>query len=66
MSFGSKCLYCDLNHDNKFKFLGLREIDKKLKALKNYYSYRRRSVEKVVMAGGNPFCLDTKYCNRNN
>jgi len=54
-----KCLYCDLNHENKFKFLGLQEIDKKLKALKNYYSNRRRPVEKVVMAGGNPFCLDT-------
>ena len=54
-----KCLYCDLNHENKFKFLGLQEIDKKLKALKNYYSNRRRPVEKVVLAGGNPFCLDT-------
>ncbi len=55
----NKCLYCDLNHDNKFKFLGLQETDKKLKALKEYYSNRRRPVEKVVMAGGNPFCLDT-------
>lgn len=55
----NKCLYCDLNHDNKFKFLGLQEIDKKLKALKEYYSNRRRPVKKVVMAGGNPFCLDT-------
>ena len=54
-----KCLYCDLNHENKFKFLGLQEIDKKLKVLKNYYSNRRRPVEKVVLAGGNPFCLDT-------
>jgi radical SAM superfamily enzyme YgiQ (UPF0313 family) len=55
----NKCLYCDLNHDNKFKFLGLQEIDKKLKALKEYYSNRKRPVKKVVMAGGNPFCLDT-------
>lgn len=55
----NKCLYCDLNHDNKFKFLGLQEINKKLKALKEYYSNRRRPVKKVVMAGGNPFCLDT-------
>lgn len=54
-----KCLYCDLNHNNRFRFLGLQEIDKKLKALKNYYSNKRRPVEKVVMAGGNPFCLDT-------
>lgn len=55
----NKCLYCDLNHDNKFKFLGLQEIGKKLKALKEYYSNRKRPVKKVVMAGGNPFCLDT-------
>lgn len=55
----NKCLYCDLNHDNKFKFLGLQEINKKLKALKEYYSNRKRPVKKVVMAGGNPFCLDT-------
>ena len=54
-----QCLYCDLNHENKFQFLGLEEIDKKLKALKNYYSNKRRPVEKVVLAGGNPFCLDT-------
>ena len=54
-----KCLYCDLNHENKFQFLGLEEINKKLKALKSYYSNRRRPVEKVVLAGGNPFCLDT-------
>ena len=55
-----KCLYCDLNHGNKFKFLGLKEIEEKLKLLKEYYSYRSRPVEKVVMAGGNPFCLDTE------
>ena len=54
-----KCLYCDLNHENRFKFLGLEEINRKLKVLKDYYSNRRRPVEKVVMAGGNPFCLDT-------
>ena len=54
-----KCLYCDLNHENKFQFLGLEEIHKKLEALKNCYSNRRKPVEKVVLVGGNPFCLDT-------
>ena len=54
-----KCLYCDLNHENKFQFLGLQEINKKLELLKKYYSNRRRPVEKVVLAGGNSFCLDT-------
>lgn len=55
----NKCLYCDLNHDNRFKFLGLEEIDSKLKILNKFYSNRRKPVEKVVLAGGNPFCLDT-------
>lgn len=55
----NKCLYCDLNHDNKFKFLGLEEIDNKLRVLNKFYSNRRKPVEKVVLAGGNPFCLDT-------
>lgn len=55
----NKCLYCDLNHGSRFRFLGLQEIEEKLKALKTYYFNRRRPVEKVVMIGGNPFCLDT-------
>ncbi|HEY8363518.1 MAG TPA: radical SAM protein [Tissierellaceae bacterium] len=54
-----KCLYCDLNHDNKFKFLGLNVIEDKLKILKEIYSNRRKPVKKIVLAGGNPFCLDT-------
>ena len=54
-----KCLYCDLNHENKFRFLGLDVIEQKVKALQHYYSNRRRPVEKVVLAGGNPFCIDT-------
>ena len=54
-----QCLYCDLNHENKFQFLGMEEINKKLEALKNCYSNRRKPVEKVVLVGGNPFCLDT-------
>ena len=56
---GINVYICDLNHDHKFKFLGLEEINKKLADLKNYYSNRRRSVEKIVLVGGNPFCLDT-------
>lgn len=54
-----KCLYCDLNQGNRFKFFGLEEIENRLKILKRFYSNRRRPVERVVMAGGNPFCLDT-------
>lgn len=55
----NKCLYCDLNQGNNYRFLGLEEINKRLKMLKSHYSNRRRTVNKVVMAGGNPFCLDT-------
>ncbi|MBU5427452.1 radical SAM protein [Tissierella pigra] len=55
----NKCLYCDLNQGNKYRFLGLEEIDRRLKILKDYYSNRHRTVKKVVMAGGNPLCLDT-------
>lgn len=55
----NKCLYCDLNQGNKYRFLGLEEINRRLKMLKSHYSNRRRTVNKVVMAGGNPFCLDT-------
>ncbi len=54
-----KCLYCDLNQGNKFKFFGLEEIENRLNILRKFYSNRRRPVEKVVMAGGNPLCLDT-------
>jgi len=55
----NKCLYCDLNHDNRFRFLGLEEIENKLKILNKFYFNRRKPVEKVVLVGGNPFCLDT-------
>ena len=54
-----KCLYCDLNQGNRFKVLGLEEIDKRLNILYKFYSNRRRPVERVVLAGGNPFCLNT-------
>ncbi|NLV88862.1 MAG: hypothetical protein GX021_05825 [Tissierellia bacterium] len=40
-----KCLYCDLNHHNRFKFLGLKELDNRLKILNKYYSKRRKPVE---------------------
>lgn len=53
-----RCLYCDLNHGNKFRFLGFDAIEQKLIALKNHYAARRRPVGKIVLAGGNPFCLD--------
>lgn len=55
-----KCLYCDLNQHNKFAFFGIEKIEEKLIMLKDYYSSKRNPVKKVVMAGGNPFCLDTK------
>lgn len=55
-----KCLYCDLNQHNKFGFFGLKIIEEKLIMLKDYYSSKRNPVKKVVMAGGNPLCLDTK------
>lgn len=55
-----KCLYCDLNQHNKFGFFGLKTIEEKLVMLKDYYSSKRNPVKKVVMAGGNPLCLDTK------
>lgn len=54
-----QCLYCDLNHSNPFQFLGLGAIEAKLQGLKAFYARRKRPIEKVVMAGGNPFCLDT-------
>lgn len=54
-----KCLYCDLNHETPFRFLGLDTIEQKLVALKAHYADRRRPIEKAVLLGGNPFCLDT-------
>lgn len=56
----NKCLYCDLNHMNEFSFLGLKEIENRLKILKDHYSARKRNVEKIVMAGANPLCLNTR------
>lgn len=55
----NKCLYCDLNHDMAFEFLGLEKIEEKLKMLNQYYSQKRGVVKKIVLAGGNPFCLST-------
>ncbi|TJX14920.1 radical SAM protein [Tissierella creatinini] len=55
----NKCLYCDLNHDNKFRKLALEEIKSHILRLKELNASRRSPVEKVVLAGGNPFCLDT-------
>lgn len=54
-----KCLFCDLTQGNKYKFLGLKEIEKRLKILVSYHKKRRRPVKKVVLAGSNPFCLET-------
>lgn len=56
----NRCLYCDLNHNQTFRFLGFTDIEKKLEALKAHYSQSRRPVERIVLAGGNPFCLDAK------
>lgn len=56
----NQCLSCDLNHDNQFRFLGLEKIEEKLVALKQWSANRRKPIEKVVLAGGNPFCLDTR------
>lgn len=55
----NKCLYCELNHTNEFRFLGLSNIKKKLEDLKTFYENRKRPITKVVMVGGNPLCLDT-------
>lgn len=54
-----KCLYCDLNQGNQFKVFTLDEIKYKLEKLKELLSQRKRPVEKVVLAGGNPLCLST-------
>ncbi len=54
-----KCLYCDLNHNNKYRKLTLEEIRTKLIKLKEFYDTRRKPVEKVVLTGGNPFNLST-------
>ncbi len=56
-----KCLYCDLNHNNKFRKLSLEEIKSHILKLKELNATRKSPVEKVVLAGGNPFCLETPY-----
>lgn len=56
----NKCNFCSLNSMHNFRFLGLDEIEKRLKKLKEYYDLRKRIVKKIVLAGANPFCLDTE------
>lgn len=55
----NRCLYCDLNHNNKYRELSLDEIRTKLIMLKDFYNNRKKPVEKIVLAGGNPFNLST-------
>lgn len=55
-----KCSYCDLNHNNSFRILSLPEIQANLEKLKSRSELQGRIVRKVVLAGGNPFCLDTR------
>lgn len=55
-----QCLYCDLNHGHAFRSLRLDEIEEKLIALQRLTAGRRRPVRKAVLAGGNPFCLNTQ------
>ncbi len=53
------CLYCDLNHGHRFRVFSLDEIQHKITLLKASAAHRRRPVERVVLSGGNPFCLKT-------
>lgn len=55
----NRCLYCDLNHNNKYRELSLDEIKKSILDLKEHFSFRKTPIEKIVLAGGNPFYLST-------
>lgn len=54
-----QCLYCDLNHGHHFRIFSLDEIAHKLTLLKAATAHRRHPVGRVVLSGGNPFCLKT-------
>lgn len=53
-----KCSYCDLNHNNSFRILSQAEIQRSLEKLQSQAALGNRRIRKIVLAGGNPFCLD--------
>lgn len=57
----NKCLYCGLNKNISFKKLNLNEIEENLEKLKYINKNNRRKIDKVVLLGGNPFVLKTKF-----
>ena len=55
-SYG-KCLYCDLNQGMRFRMLELNEIEGHVKKLRIIHS---KPAKRFLLAGGNPFVLDSE------
>lgn len=55
----NSCLYCKLNQDNKFRELSIDEIANNIAKLRYIYESRLDSAKRFLLAGGNPFVLET-------
>lgn len=54
-----KCLYCDLNQGMTFRELSLDEITENVRKLRYINSSSQKNATKFLLAGGNPFVLNT-------
>ncbi len=55
-SYG-RCLFCDLNQGMKFRVLSLEEIEENIKKLRCIHD---KPSKRFLLAGGNPFVLDSE------
>lgn len=56
----NRCLYCDLNHKQKFRVLSMEEIQRHIETMQKHYAPFRTKPRNAILMGGNPFCLPTE------